>query len=241
MAEHAPSGTGGRSTTAATTLEMVMNGQEAVRQRLSTQMHNGPAQALTNFILQLDIVVRCFDIDAVRAKEEMASLRAAAMSTFQKVKGFISELRPMMLDDLGLVPTLQKYVKDYKDQNGPEVNLVVKGQERRLEPYLEVMIFRAVQELIENAVRHNQDNPVRIQINIQLVIEDNFIRIVVSDNGKGFDTDVLAHSKGLGLKLIRERVEILGGSFEVDSAVNKGTRITVQVPYSEFIKEVNKG
>jgi two-component system sensor histidine kinase DegS len=75
------------------------------------------------------------------------------MSTFQKVRSFIFELRPMMLDDLGLFPTLKRYVDALKEQSGVEISLRIKGQERRLEPYLEVMIFRAVQELLGNAIR----------------------------------------------------------------------------------------
>jgi two-component system sensor histidine kinase DegS len=237
VSEYAPTpktGRGGKN--AAATLEMVINAQEAVRQRLSTQMHNGPAQALTNFILQLDIAVRCFDMDPAKSKEELGNMRAAAMGTFQKVKGFISELRPMMLDDLGLFPTIQKYVKDYRDQSNLDVTLTIKGQERRLEPYLEVMIFRAVQELIENASRHNQESPVKVQMSLMISIEDNFLKVIATDNGKGFDPDILVQSNGLGLKLIRERVEILGGSFEVDSAPGKGTRISFQVPSGDFTK-----
>lgn len=218
---------------AAATLEMVINAQEAVRQRLSTQIHNGPAQALTNFILQLDIATRTFDIDSNRAKEELTNLRSSAMSTFQQVKGFISELRPMMLDDLGLMPTLDKYVKDFKDSSNCDINLTLKGQQRRLESYLEVMIFRAVQELITNATKHNADHPVRVQVNVMVILDDAIVKVVVSDNGKGFDPQTALRPDSIGLKLIRERVEILGGIFEVDSAIGKGAKISFQVPAIE--------
>jgi two-component system, NarL family, sensor histidine kinase DegS len=91
----------------------------------------------------------------------------------------------MMLDDLGLFPTLRRYVDVYKEQTGQDVNLIIKGQERRLESYLEVMIFRAVQELIGNTARHNQDTPVKLQTNVQVIIEENQLRVTVVDNGKG--------------------------------------------------------
>jgi len=221
-------GTGGMAI-----LEMVVNGQEAVRQRLSQQMHDGPAQALTNFILQLDIASRYYDQDPTKAKEELNNLRTAVVSTFKKVKGFISELRPMMLDDLGLFPTIQRYVADFKDLTGLDVNLSIRGQERRLEPYLEVMIFRAVQELLGNAARHNQDSPVRLGINVLVAMDDNVIRVSVSDNGKGFDPESLESSQGLGLKLIKERVDMLGGTFDVDASVGKGCKVSFQVPCLE--------
>ncbi len=214
-------------------LEMVINTQEEVRKRLSQQMHDGPAQALSNFILQTDIAAQLFDMDQSKAKDELYNLKSAAKSTFSKVRNFITELRPMMLDDLGLFPTLRKYVDEFKEQSGQEINISIKGQERRLAPYLEVMIFRAVQELVGNAVRFNADQPLRLQIDIQVVIEDNFIKVIVSDNGKGFEMEEIDQSDGIGIKLIKERVEMSGGTIEVDSKVGKGTRIEIQVPCLE--------
>ena len=84
-------------------IEMIVNAQEAERQRLSRQMHDGPAQALSNFILQTEIAMRLLDIDPVQAKDELGNLKTSAMTTFQKVRNFIFELRPMMLDDLPVV------------------------------------------------------------------------------------------------------------------------------------------
>ncbi|MBI5946176.1 MAG: ATP-binding protein [Chloroflexi bacterium] len=207
-------------------IEMIVNAQEAERQRLSRQMHDGPAQALSNFILQTEIAMRLLDIDPVQAKDELGNLKSSAMTTFQKVRNFIFELRPMMLDDLGLIPTLRKYAEAFKEQAGLEVSLMVTGAERRLEPYLEVMIFRAVQELLGNASRHSQATIVKVQIDMG----NDLVRVNVDDNGKGFDPETLKESTNLGLKLIRERAEMLGGSFEIDSVTGSGTRIAFTVP-----------
>lgn len=214
-------------------LEMVINAQETERQRLSRQMHDGPAQALSNFIVQAEIANRLLDIDPRRAKEELDNLKNAAMNTFKEVRTFIFELRPMMLDDLGLFPTVRRYVDNFKEQTGAEVNLTLKGSERRLESYLEVMIFRAMQELVGNAFRHNLDHPTKPQINLNFSMDENVTKVSVTDNGKGFDQAVVNSRQGLGLKLIRERVELLGGYLEIDSAVGKGARITFQVPTFE--------
>lgn len=218
------------------TLEMMVNSQETERQRLSRQMHDGPAQALSNFIVQTEIAARLFEIDKEKAKNELENLKGAAMSTFQKVRNFISELRPMMLDDLGLFPTIKKYIEIVKDQHGVDVNLSITGQDRRFEPFLEVMVFRALQELMGNAVRHNQDQPVKVQINTQIALDENQIKISVSDNGKGFNSDEVSSGTGVGLKLIRDRVEMLGGFYDVDSAVGQGCRVSLTIPiiYSEF-------
>ena len=208
-----------------TGIEMIVNAQESERQRLSRQMHDGPAQALSNFILQTEIAMRLLDIDPAQAKEELANLKTSAMGTFQKVRGFIFELRPMMLDDLGLVPTLRKYSDSFKEQSGMDVSVTVSGSERRLEPYLEVMLFRAAQELLGNASRHSQATLVKIHLDLGT----DFIRISVDDNGRGFDPETLKDSNNLGLKLIRERSEMLGGKFEIDSALGSGAKISFTV------------
>jgi two-component system sensor histidine kinase DegS len=223
---------GGRKSSQSGTdiLEMVISSQEAVRQRLSRQMHDGPAQALSNFIVQAEIAARLFEIDAGKAREELANLKASAMSTFQKVRVFIFELRPMMLDDLGLFPTIRRYVDNFKEEIPHDVTLSIKGQERRLEAYLEVMIFRALQELLGNAARHNSE---KMEIDVKVMIEDSWIRVSVTDTGKGFDPAKLDKSEGLGLKLIKERAELLGGNMDIESAVGQGTKITFKVPSLE--------
>jgi len=218
------SSTGGKSPLAS--VEMLVNAQETERQRLSRQMHDGPAQALSNFILQTEIAMRLMDVDVAQARDELNSLKSSAMGTFQKVRNFIFELRPMMLDDLGLVPTVRRYSDAFKEQTGLDVNITVTGNERRLEPYLEVMLFRAIQELLGNAARHSQGTLVKVMLDLG----DDRVRVSVDDNGKGFDPDSIQQGNSLGLKLIRERAEMLGGSFEMDSVLGKGTRILFAVP-----------
>lgn len=216
----------GSARSAQASIESIIQAQESERQRLSRQMHDGPAQALSNFILQTEIAMRLMDVDAAQAREELNSLKAAAMSTFQKVRNFIFELRPMMLDDLGLVPTIKRYADTFKEQTGLEVSVTVTGQERRLESYVEVMIFRALQELLGNAARHSQASLVKIMIDMS----DTLVKVTVDDNGKGFNPEVLQQGNSLGINLIRDRVEMLGGSFELDSGIGKGTRITFSIP-----------
>ena len=218
------SGLGGRNPL--TSVEMLVNAQETERQRLSRQIHDGPAQALSNFILQTEIAMRLMDVDTTQARDELNNLKTSAMGTFQKVRNFIFELRPMMLDDLGLVPTVRRYCDAFKEQTGLDINVTVTGNERRLEPYLEVMLFRAMQEVLGNAARHGQATLVKVNLDMG---EDR-VRVSIDDNGRGFDPDSLQQSSSLGLKLIRERSEMLGGVFEVDSNPGKGTRVTFAVP-----------
>jgi len=208
------------------TVDMMVEAQEAERLRLSRQMHDGPAQALSNFILQTEIALRLFDLDQAQAREELGHLKASATDAFQKVRDFIFELRPMMLDDLGLAPTIKRYVDALKGQHGTEITLTVSGIERRLESYIEVMVFRAIQELLNNALRHSQAT----QIKVQLDTGDTNIKVAVEDNGKGFDVGVLEERGSVGIKLVKERVEKLGGYLDVDSAQGRGTRVSFQIP-----------
>jgi len=219
----------------ALTVERIIQAQEAERQHLSRQMHDGPAQALSNFILLTEIAMRLFDLDQSKAREELENLKATATGTFQKVRDFIFDLRPMMLDDLGLTPTLKRYVEAFSEQTGMDIRLSVTGMERRMESYQEVMIFRAVQELLGNAARYSQAS----QVKVALDMGDTMVKLLVEDDGKGFDIDLLEERPSLGLKLIRERVEMMGGFMDVTSDTGQGTRVIFQIPASNVSVELS--
>lgn len=207
----------------------IIEAQERERQRLSRQMHDGPAQSLTNLILQAEICERLFDTDPDRARVELANLKTAVAATFQKVRGFILNLRPMMLDDLGVVPTLRRYVDSFAENSGVSTHLTVTGKEWRLEPYKEVTIFRLIQELLNNAVEYG--HATSVQINLDL--GDTLVRASVEDNGSGFElTESLSSpiADQLGLATMRERVEMLGGQIHFDSGLGRGTKVSFELP-----------
>jgi two-component system sensor histidine kinase DegS len=216
-------------------LEMMINSQEAERQRLSRQMHDGPAQALSNFIVQAEIASKLFEIDPGKGKEELERLKTSAMGTFQKVRVYINELRPMMLDDLGLVPTLQRYVANLREINEVDITLNVVGTEHKLAPYIVVFIFRAIQEMISNAIKHNSEMAGKVKIEVELVIETSSVKTSIKDNGVGFNVDEIKDSGGLGLKLIHERVEMLAGKLAIYSEVGKGTEVIMVIPITEAL------
>jgi two-component system, NarL family, sensor histidine kinase DegS len=228
------SGTGkNQNSQSSSTLEMLVNTQEAERQRLSRQMHDGPAQALSNFIVQCEIVSRMFDIDTVKSKEELEKLKNSSMNTFQKVRAYIDDLRPMMLDDLGLVPTLKRYLMNIKEQTGMEVSNSITGADQKLDSFMEIFVFRAVQELVGNAVKHNQENASKLKIEVNLSLDSQEVKVLIKDNGKGFDTNSLNETGGIGLKLLQERVAMLGGSINIKSTQDKGTEVILQIPVAE--------
>jgi two-component system sensor histidine kinase DegS len=211
----------------------IIEAQERERQQLSRQMHDGPAQSLTNLILQAEICERLFDTQPERARTELANLKQAVAATFQKVRGFILNLRPMMLDDLGVVPTLRRFVDTFSDNSAVTTDLKVTGKERRLPSHKEVTVFRIVQALLNNAVEFGQASS--IQINLDM--GDDLIRASVEDNGSGYElTEALntPDAERLGLATMRERVEMLGGQIHFDSDRRRGTKVSLELPVSLY-------
>jgi two-component system sensor histidine kinase DegS len=191
-------------------------------------MHDGPASSLSNFILQAEICQRFFDVNPDRARAELNALKSAAASTFNDVKDFIFDLRPMMLDDLGVVPTLRRYVETFQEKNDVPVPITITGVERRLESHVEVTIFRGVQELLNNSWSHAKAT----QIHVLLDLAQGQIMAVVEDNGIGFDVEEVLNGNGqtIGLSALRERIEMLGGKLDLQSSSGRGTRAAFTIP-----------
>jgi len=207
----------------------IIEAQEQERQRLVRQLHDGPAQSLTNLILQAEICERVFDSDTERARHELSELKTAVTSTFQKVRDYMFDLRPMMLDDLGLIPTLRRYVDHYNEKSGVPAVLTVTGAERRFASYKEVVIFRVIQELLANVRAHSHATRAQIFLDVS---EDS-VQATVEDNGSGFNVaEVLTamQPKGIGLSTLKERVAMLGGEIRIDSAMGRGTKVALQMP-----------
>ncbi|MFW6182172.1 MAG: sensor histidine kinase [Chloroflexota bacterium] len=208
----------------------VVQVEESARQSLVRKMHDGPASSLSNFILQAEICQRFFDKNPDRARAELNALKATAATAFETVKDFIFELRPMMLDDLGVVPTLRRYVETLQEKEGPQLSITVTGMERRLEGHIEITVFRAVQELLNNARQHARAT----QVQVLLDLAQDRLLAVVEDNGSGFNVEeaitVSETSKTLGLSTIRERIEMLGGELNIQSSLGHGTRAEFSIP-----------
>lgn len=208
----------------------IIEAQEVERQRLARRMHDGPAQSLTNLILQAEIVERLFDRDVEEARSELTNLKNAVHATFQKTRDFIVELSPMMLDDLGVVPTLRRYVDDFQEKSGLQVAFDVVGEERRPAPYVEVTIFRIIQELLHNVSQHAHARHVQVNLDLQ----GSVVGITVEDDGSGFDVaEVLAAAKErktLGIVTIQRRLEMLGGQIQFESSLGRGTKVRMEIP-----------
>jgi two-component system sensor histidine kinase DegS len=205
----------------------IIEAQEEERSRISREIHDGPAQMLANILLRSELVemnYRKNDID--QALSEMKSVRKMIRSSLYEVRRIIYDLRPMALDDLGLIPTIRKYVTTIADYNDTEINFTPIGGDKRLNQKYEVAFFRLIQEAVQNAVKHAEST----LIDVKLELGKNNLSILIKDNGKGFDPTV-KRDKSFGLIGMRERVEMLEGKFSIDSKPGKGTMIFIQVPY----------
>jgi two-component system sensor histidine kinase DegS len=180
-------------------------------------------------------VQKLFTRNPERAGEELDSLKGNASKTFQKVRDFIFDLRPMMLNDLGAAPTVRRYVENYKEKSDIDVQLEIFGEERRLEEYREVMIFRGIQEVMGLA----RDYASPTEIDVQLDMSPAVIRITVEDNGRGFDAEGMFDSgdderysdaRVQALRMLKSKFELVSGTLDVRSDENEGTTVRMELP-----------
>ncbi|MCU0512696.1 MAG: sensor histidine kinase [Anaerolineae bacterium] len=216
----------------------IIRAQEDERLRLSRALHDGPAQSLTNFILQAEICQRLFDRNPEKAAEELGNLKTNASSAFQKVREFIFDLRPMMLDDLGVAPTVRRYVESFGDKNDIETRLELLNESRRLEKHREVLIFRSIQDAMTMA----RDYGAPTEISVRLDMSGDKVRMVIQDNGRGFDASgVLDGSRGdtgdarvQSLSILNGRIKLVKGNVEIKSSENEGTTLRMELPAGEM-------
>jgi two-component system sensor histidine kinase DegS len=209
----------------------IIQAQEKERLRISLQLHDGPAQSMSNLVLRAEICQRLLDRDLDQARAELSGLKTAINTTLQDTRRFIFDLRPMILDDLGLVPTLRRYVQQFSEKNNLEVNLMVQSIDSRLPTHYEVAIFRFIQEALNNVSKHANATQARVL----LEASSGNIHVSVEDDGSGFHiSEVLADQssrRNLGIATLRQQAEtLLRGEFGIESAVGRGTRVAAVVP-----------
>lgn len=203
-------------------LQAVVEAQEEERKRIARAVHDGPAQAMANVVLQSEISERLFEVDAQRSRAELAALRQMVNKTLQELRGFIFELRPMILDDLGLVPTLRRYVQTLVDKNGVRIDFSSTGRDRRLPSDDEVAIFRLIQDsLLERVERAAAKDLV-----LSMTWKDDQLVILLQSDGKALPADGEMRS---GLRR-SERLELLHGEAAHETRPDGTIVLTVRVP-----------
>lgn len=205
----------------------IIEAQEEERKRLSREIHDGPAQMLANVLLRTDLINLTYQQrGGDEAMKEIIDLKEMVRNALSEVRRIIYDLRPMALDDLGLVPTLKKYITTTEEYNPTKIiHFNSYGEEKRLLPNFEVAIFRLIQESLTNGIKHGKFREAWVKIE-WLKQKINFI---VKDNGIGFDQDV-AKEKSFGLIGMQERIDLLDGTMKVISSPGNGTTILFSIP-----------
>ncbi len=203
-------------------LQAVVDTQEAERKRIARQVHDGPAQAMANVVLQSEISERLFEVDPQRSRTELAALRQMVNKTLQELRGFIFELRPMILDDLGLVPTMRRYVQTLIDKHGVRIDFSSTGRDRRLPSDDEVAIFRLIQDSLVERIERGASK----DIVLGMGWKDEQLEILLQADGKELPPDGELQS---GLRR-SERLELLHGDSAHETRADGTVVLTVRVP-----------
>lgn len=215
-------------------LAQTVTAQEQERERISRELHDETGQALTALLVQLKLFERMPDMNAVSALAQ--DLRELVVQTLDEVRRLARDLRPSTLNDLGLVPTLDWYIKAYRQNTTLDVEFIVDVPEgARLMRLTELILYRVVQEALTNVVRHAS----AAHVSVRLEQDDKAVRLSIRDDGAGFDVanTLNAQERSLGLLGMRERVELIGATLRLDSAPGKGTCLQVEVALNENVDE----
>ena len=211
----------------------IIKAQEAERKRVSREIHDGPAQTMANIVIKSDYIERIIDHDMNEAKNEIHSLKEVVRDSLKNIRKIIYDLLPMSLSDLGLVPTIQRLVNDLEKDSGIKAAFKVKDSGHKLEPLVNLTVFRIIQECLTNIRKHADAT----QVQIKLEIDPDRIQIFVKDDGVGFNLDDISQNEdddsGYGLYSMRERVDLLRGEFNLDTGKGAGTKIKAIIPLLE--------
>ena len=207
----------------------IIKAQEDERRRLAREIHDGPAQTMANLVIKSEICEKLIDIDNEKAKKELRSFRDTVRLGLGDIRKIIYDLRPMSLDDLGLIPSIQNLVKDFSLETGIFINIKSDIKEELIAPVIEIALFRIIQEALNNVRKHSNAK----DVNLRLETNEKYINLLFWDNGVGFDVKLEKKTEvesGYGLTSMRERAELLSGKFNISSSSSNGTKIYVSIP-----------
>ncbi len=217
----------------------VIKAQEDERKRIAREVHDGPAQSMANVVIRAEICEKLLDSDVEMTREELKRLKVMVRDSLKDVRRIIFDLRPMTLDDLGIVPALERIVDHFIKNTGVDTRFVVLGGASRVNPGVEVTVFRLVQEALNNVEKHAQAEHVKIKMEFN----KDKIGIVIEDDGKGFDEkeikDKINTKEHYGLLGMKERLNLLNGTCNINSIIGRGTKLMVSIPLHQD-KEVIK-
>ncbi|MBP5199818.1 MAG: sensor histidine kinase [Schwartzia sp.] len=209
----------------------IIRAQEEERLRVSREIHDGPAQGIANVMLEASICERLMDVDKEEAKMNLQTLRRHLKECLSDVRQIIFDLRPMALDDLGLVAAVDQLVHQLHDRGLLTVTMTLEGVEISLEAHVKAALFRIVQEALNNVVHHSNVK----RATLRMLYTDVAVSILIEDKGAGFDAEAVmdpsqSGEEHFGVLGMKERAMIVGAQFVVSSKPGQGTRVHVRFP-----------
>ncbi len=211
-------------------LHRVVTAQEAERKRIARELHDGTGQTLTALGLGLAAAADRIDTDPAAVRRQLTDMKQMNAQVLQEVHNVISDLRPSILDNLGLVPALRGHLSAFESRTGIRSQLVIHGKTTRLKPEVETTIFRIVQESLTNVMRHAAASSVLVEV----TFNEAGVELAIRDDGRGFDVGrALAGEDGRaawGLLGIHERASLVGGTAELLSGPGEGATVRVSIP-----------
>lgn len=213
---------------------------EDERRRIGRELHDETSQTLAATLVILNLAEKALESgDLPGAHERVANSKELIGHSIDEIRLLVHDLRPVMLDDIGLAPTLRWYIQSHLKDVGPTIVTDFEGTTSRLPGEVETALYRITQEMLANAVQH----AAATKIVVRLETRPGYADLAVIDNGHGFDPDAALHStdrRGLGLLSIKERVELVGGTVNIESTVGRGTRVYVVIPFETEPSTVGK-
>lgn len=208
-------------------LEKVITAQEEERKRISRELHDETSQALTSLMVSLKVLES--EVSICSVGERLQEMRQVVTHTLDEVHHMARELRPSVLDDMGLIPALERYVRDYEKKYGIEVDFHTKGfGGQRVSAAAEVALYRIIQEALTNVAKYAQAQSVSVLFDWR----ENWVTAIVEDDGMGFEPEnvMTSPSHGLGLFGMQERASLLGGTLKIESKRGAGTTVFIKIP-----------
>ena len=214
-------------------LRKVLTIQEEERKRIARELHDDTSQSLVSLLMRMDAISAVPAGNSDKVQSMLQDVKNLAVKTIDNVHKMIFDLRPSVLDDLGLLSAIRWYAGNRLEPLGIETRVEVTGEERKLSPQVEIALFRIVQEAFNNIAKHAEAHSVLLSIEFK----EAGVIIEIEDDGKGFDPAAVSlipdKAQGVGLLGMKERAALFDGTVRVESQPGKGTRVMVEVPLKE--------
>jgi two-component system sensor histidine kinase UhpB len=213
---------------ARTRATQILTAQEQERKRIARELHDETSQVLTSLLISLKVLEE--SITSEEARQRVEETRSLVHQTLRAIRNLSIDLRPSALDDLGLLPALRWYIKEYQQKCKIEVEFSATNFKERLPSELETALYRIVQEALTNTAKYAKATKVRVSVSE----DQNSVCATINDNGQGFDAQTILklpwQERGLGLAGMHERAALLDGSLIIITEPGKGTTIEARLP-----------